>query len=513
VADLRHRLEIVAHDSMSGRQAGTIYNDKATDYIAEEAARIGLLPAGENGTYFQRIPLVRRVFGANSLSVGGQTFAIWQDFLPRDQGPRMRQLAGAPTVFGGNWTADASGLIAPADAAGKVVVVRVPEGWQANRFVLTTRYREAAGVIVASLDAMDAGSRADLAEPGVGMSGMQAPELPAFVYTTAVMVQAIFGRPLNQLTAGATGQLISGQLAITEEPAPGARNVVAVFPGNDPALRGQYVAFGAHHDHIGMSRPPVDHDSLRAFLRVVRPAGADSPMRNPRADEPARIRAILDSLRAVRPPRPDSIYNGADDDGSGTVALLEVAEAFAGSAERPRRSLLFVWHAAEEMGLLGAAHFTDNPTVPRDSIVALINLDMIGRGSAADLPGGGPGYVQAIGSRRLSREYGRLVDEVAATMTPRVQLDYQYDAAGHPQQFYCRSDHYMYARYGIPVAFFSTGSHPDYHQLTDEIQYIDFDKLALVTRFVHGIAARVANQPARPAVDQPVPPLGTPCVQ
>jgi Zn-dependent M28 family amino/carboxypeptidase len=158
-------------------------------------------------------------------------------------------------------------------------------------------------------------------------------------------------------------------------------------------------------------------------------------------------------------------------------------------------------------------HYTDNPTVPRDSIVTMINLDMIGRGRATDLPGGGPGYVQAIGSRRLSSELGRIVDEVAGATTPRVQLDYQYDAPRHPQQFYCRSDHYMYARYGIPVAFFSTGGHPDYHQLTDEVQYIDFDKLALVTRFVYGIGERVASQPAPPVVDQPRPDPTEPCVQ
>jgi hypothetical protein len=98
-------------------------------------------------------------------------------------------------------------------------------------------------------------------------------------------------------------------------------------------------------------------------------------------------------------------------------------------------------------------------------------------------------------------------------MNPRIELDYQYDAPQHPQQFYCRSDHYMYARYGIPVAFFSTGGHPDYHQLTDESQYIDYDKLALVTRFLHRIGERLASQPAPPVVDQPRPDPTAPCVQ
>jgi hypothetical protein len=512
--DLRLRLEIIAHDSMMGRQAGTIYNDKATDYIGAEAARIGLRPAGENGTFFQTVPLIRRAFGASTLTAGSQTFTLWQDFLPRDQGPGMRQLAGAPTVFGGSWSDDASGLIPPADAVGKVVFIRVPRGWQANRVTLTGRYRDAAGVIVVSLDSIPRPSREALAEADVDFA-VQGPvvQLPAFVYVTQELATAIFGRPLQELTPGAAGQPFTGQLVLEETPVPGTRNVVAVLEGSDPALRGQYVTFGAHNDHEGFNTNPIDHDSLRAFNRVVRPLGADSPMRQPTAAERTRMRAILDSLRAIRPPRPDSIYNGADDDGSGTVLLLEAAEAFANAATPPRRSLLFIWHTAEEAGLVGAMYYSDNPTVPRDSIVTMINIDMVGRGRATELPEGGPGYVQAIGSRRLSSELGRIIDEVAATTTPRIQLDYQYDAPRHPQQFYCRSDHYMYARYGIPVAFFSTGSHADYHQLTDEAQYIDYDKLALVTTFVQRIGERLALQPSRPVVDQPRPDPDAPCVQ
>jgi hypothetical protein len=514
VADLQHRMEIVAHDSMMGRESGTIYNDKGTDYIAGEAARIGLQPAGEGGTYFQRLPLVRRVFAAANLTAGGRTFTMWQDFLPRDQGAGMRQISGAPTVFGGTWTGDANALIDPAQARDRVVIIRVAQGWIANRILLTGRYRDAAGVIVASLDAIGAADRAELSTPGVGMipTGTPTP-LPAFMYSTLAMAQASLGRPLTELNVGAMGAPFVGQITLTQEPAPGARNVVAVLHGSDPALRGQYVVIGSHNDHVGFNRTPVDHDSLRAFNRVVRPAGADSPSREATAQEWVRIRAILDSLRAVRPPRPDSIFNGADDDGSGMVAMLEMAEAFAGAATRPRRSLLFVWHTAEESGLIGAQHFTDHPTVPRDSMVAMINLDMIGRGMANDIAGGGMGYLQAIGSRRLSTELGQLVDQVAGQMTPRIELDYQYDAPRHPQQFYCRSDHYMYARYGIPVTFFSTGSHPDYHQVTDEPQYINYEKLAHVTRFVHTLVERLAMQPARPVVDQPRPDPHGPCVQ
>jgi Zn-dependent M28 family amino/carboxypeptidase len=246
---------------------------------------------------------------------------------------------------------------------------------------------------------------------------------------------------------------------------------------------------------------------------VVRPGGAEDGERSPSAAELLRVRAILDSLRRVQPLRLDSIFNGADDDGSGSVAVLEIAEALANAAVKPKRSMLFVWHAGEEMGLWGSQYFTDHPTVPRDSIVAQLNIDMIGRGGAADVKGGGPGYLQLIGSRRLSTELGNLVESVATSEPTRFKFDYQFDANGHPQQYYCRSDHYEYARYGIPIAFFSTGGHRDYHQVTDEPQYIDYDQLSRVTGLVRDVALKIANLDHRLVVDKKKPDPNGQCVQ
>ena len=204
-------------------------------------------------------------------------------------------------------------------------------------------------------------------------------------------------------------------------------------------------------------------------------------------------------------PRLDSIFNGADDDGSGTVSVLEIAEAFSKAANKPKRSLLFVWHAGEEKGLWGSEYFTDHPTVPRDSIVAQLNMDMVGRGGPHDEEKGGPGYLQLIGSRRLSTELGDLVEAVGKTEPTPFKFDYSYDANGHPQQYYCRSDHYEYARYGIPITFFSTGGHRDYHQVTDEPQYIDYAQLSRVANLVHDVAERVANLDHRVVVDKAKP--------
>ena len=175
--------------------------------------------------------------------------------------------------------------------------------------------------------------------------------------------------------------------------------------------------------------------------------------------------------------------------------------------------MLFVWHTGEEAGLFGSQWFTDHPTVPRDSIVAQINIDMVGRGEAWDTYGGGPGYMQVIGSRRLSTELGNLVERVNADGRHGFRFDYAYDANGHPEQYYCRSDHYMYARYGIPVAFFSTGGHPDYHMVTDEPQYIDYAHMARVGNLMKDLMLAVANLDHRVVVDKPKPDPTAQCRQ
>ncbi|HMA22230.1 MAG TPA: M20/M25/M40 family metallo-hydrolase [Gemmatimonadaceae bacterium] len=365
-ADLRTRLYIYADDSMQGREAGTIGDYKATAYIAAELQRMGLEPAGDNGTYFQDI---------HSTS---------------------------------------------------------------------TRFNSSAN--------------------------------PDY-----------------------------------------ARNVIAILRGSDPVLRNEYVAIGAHNDHIGIRRGgAVDHDSLRAYNVELTRLGAPVWDRSSRARRDSLrtlIHINVDSLHRIRPARLDSINNGADDDGSGTVTVLEIAEALNAMPVKPKRSILFVWHTGEEKGLLGSKWFTDNPTVPREQIVAQLNMDMVGRGSAADIAGGGPDYLQLVGSRRVSTELGDIVEAVNSSLKRPFKFDYQFDANGHPERIYCRSDHYEYARYGIPITFFTTGLHPDYHQVTDEPQYIDYEHMSRVADFVKDIAVRVANLDHRPKVDKPAGDPNAACVQ
>ncbi len=514
-ADLMTRLYVFADDSIMGREVGTEYNLKGTAYIEGELRKLGLQPAGDNGTFFQNLPIFNAVPStAPAITVDGKSFAAPTDFVPRDNSVfgTVRSFDGVPVIYGGVYGADESKMVSPADAVGKFVVMSVGNGPDGkpqalnNRQQLTLRYLQSAGVGVVSLDYIDADNRQMILAPsqtfrGSGGSGLT---VPAFMYVSNKMAEALIGAPLAGLKPGAPGKTVQGAAKWTETPAPG-RNVVAILPGSDPKLRNEYVAIGAHNDHVGFNRTPVDHDSLRAFNTVVRPKGADDENRPATAAEQARIRVILDSLRKVNKPRLDSIFNGADDDGSGTVSVLEIAEAFAKSPNKPKRSLLFVWHAGEEKGLWGSEYFTDHPTVPRDSIVAQLNMDMVGRGGVHDEENGGPGYLQLIGSRRLSTELGDIVEAVGKTQPTPFRFDYSYDANGHPQQYYCRSDHYEYARYGIPITFFSTGGHRDYHQVTDEPQYIDYAQMSRVANLVHDVADRVANLDHRVVVDKPKP--------
>ncbi|HET7464867.1 MAG TPA: M28 family peptidase [Longimicrobium sp.] len=529
-ADAMTRLYILADDSMMGREAGTAGNVKGTDYIAREARRMGLEPAGENGTFFQTIPLRRKgVDPSATLTANGTALALGQDYglLPTVPGAfsfgDKLMASGAQVVYGGQL--GTQGMIDPARTAGKLVVFDAPPGpngskswrfWMAGPL---DRYAQAAGVAIVALDLAPAGIREFLVQPQVELRDPAQPAVagsgPAGLMISNAAAERLLGRPLAGAEVGTTGATVNASVQFKDEPTPfPARNVVAILRGTDPALRGQFVAIGAHNDHVGTSPQPLDHDSVRAFNALLRKEGLEGEPETATPQLTQQWQAAAAALRARHGARADSVFNGADDDGSGSTAVLEVAEYLA--AHRPRRSILFVWHTGEEKGLLGSSWFTEHPTagISRDSIVAQLNMDMIGRGAADDETGqdktgaalhGGPHYLQLVGSRRLSTQLGDLIEQVNRTGNHGFVFDYALDANGHPGNIYCRSDHYNYARWGIPITFFTTGLHRDYHQVTDEPQYIDYTKLAGVSSLVADIATTVANRPERLVVDQPKP--------
>jgi hypothetical protein len=509
-ADLQYRLKIIADDSMMGRESGSKGDFMAAEYIASEFRRLGLEPAGEGGTYFQTVPFWKAAIDSTSrFAFQGAVLQVGRDFIPASVRAPGRTLDGVQVVYGGNAT-DTAGWISSSQAAGKIVLLDVPPGTVLRGVArLLPHWRASLAVAVVTLDQLGSETVARLRE-GVPIadSARDTSTTPVLVVSRRAATLLLGGAP-STLTPGAVGVAVSGHFDIARSPVPfPARNVIAVLRGSDSRLRGEYVSLTAHNDHVGFDHSPVDHDSLRAFNRVIRPMGADSPVRDPTAEEWTRIRAILDSARRQRPPRQDSIRNGADDDGSGTVAILEIAEKMARGGARPKRSILFVSHTGEEAGLLGSRWYTDHATVPLDSIVGEIDEDMVGRGKPTDFPRGGTGagdptYLEVVGAKRLSKQFGAVLEAANARQPVPFVFDYEYDVPGHPLQYYCRADHYSYARYGIPSVSLSRGEHLDYHQVTDEVQYIDYPDLARVTRMVYDAAIALANLPVRPALDAP----------
>lgn len=507
--DLMTRLYIYADDSMLGRQVGTENNLRATAYLEREVRRLGLVPAGDSGTYFQWVPVYRREFDkASVLRVGATTLAAGTEFSGAAMGTR------SGTVIYGGTLGDSLNPIPAETIAGKIVVLRVVPGLRPNMTV----WGGATALLLVGGDQLPAMSaRMSQTENPAAVLGQPASSaFPLQVNLTVSGAAKLFGKPLADVAKGTEAGAGSVDMRFVAAPAP-ARNVVAVLPGSDPALKSQYVLVGAHNDHVGYNNRPVDHDSMKAFNDVFLLQGAESrpsPDQLKDATLWAKVNARIAAARALNPPRPDSIYNGADDDGSGSVTVLEIAEALAAGKLKPKRSILFIWQTGEESGMWGSGWFADHPTVPRDSIVGAINMDMVGRGFATDVTGttkegafmyGGPGYLQLVGSRRLSAEFGDLVETVNRDKKLGFTFDYNIDADGHPQNIYCRSDHWSYAKYGIPVVFFTTGGHADYHQLTDEPQYINYPHMADVSKLGLEVALKVANLDHRVKMDKAGP--------
>ena len=492
VDELRRDLFVYSADSFRGRESGTADGRRAALFIASRLRELGVEPAGDSG-YLQRVPLQREGFGEGtrfSVTNGSRTSVLP---LERALVPILNLGEGAPApkhagsgevVFLGHLAdmATAQRELAATDLRGKVAVVlhgAPPGSDSATRARLESAdmlsmriglplQRGPAAVIVLMHDGTEK-TYAQFA-PEL-MRGMNAPSgasaqsdaerpFPLILIGLAREAEALL--PANWRTAkpqALTGRQFSGRLEVRRESVM-SYNVLGLIRGSDARLNRTFVAFGAHLDHIGI-QPAVNGDS---------------------------------------------IANGADDDGSGTVALLAIARVLRAAPVKPRRSVLFVWHTAEEKGLLGSAHFVERPTVPIDSIVAQINADMIGRNGAATESARIPSdatrrlFIVGPGSapNNQSRMLGTIVDSVNARQPQPFVLDREWDSPSHPERIYFRSDHYSYARKGVPIVFFTTGLHADYHKVTDHADKIDYEKLQRVTRLLLDVGVAVANRPTRP---------------
>ena len=513
VEDLMTRLYIFADDSMMGREAGTLGSVKATTYLAAEAKRIGLVPAGDNGTYFQTLPLkTRRVDPMGTFIAGGTALTFGKDWAVGGQ--TTFNTENLETVYGGVY-GDSVARVTAEQAAGKLVLLTVPlSGPAINSAVFNTEpIVPASAAAVALLMPTQVMPQIAAFMHRADVTVADGPSAPVRLFVGSGVASVLFTKPLHELAIGDLGAkvAVNAIVSMTDSPFP-ARNVIGILPGSDAQLKAQYVAVGAHSDHVGMAPRASDHDSLLIFNRLVRPGGAEDEGKSASKEQVEQINTELAERRKSTPARADSIFNGADDDGSGSVSVLEIAEYLSSLKVKPKRSTLFVWHVGEEKGLWGSHYFTEHPTVVRDSIVAQLNMDMVGRGAPSDQTGvtkdgkelhGGPNYVQLVGSRRLSTELGDIVERVNTAKNHQLTFDYAMDANGHPMNIYCRSDHYEYAKFGIPVTFLTTGGHSAYHQLTDEPQYIDYPHMTRIAKLVSDIAIDLGNSAKRPLVNQP----------
>jgi Zn-dependent M28 family amino/carboxypeptidase len=460
--DVQRRIGIIADDSMLGRATPSPQLDAVAAYVAGEFRRFGLKPGGDSGTYFQHYPLEVLRFDPDSatIRITGRTPGIWragQDVLLVQGQPPAEAAAGSAAVITGS--ADAGGALDSAGVTGKIVFLAYGPGLNAIASKVLA-LRPLAVILVAgfpdSIWAKLPGHEASVIVRNPSEeSGPPGPAVFAVRTATAGALFAQGGVSLDSLRTWADKPLaarpltdVALQLDVRERVLQhaSAPNSIGILEGSDPTLKKEYVLFTAHMDHIG----------------------------TPSAGEGCTPRGA------------DSICNGADDDGSGTVAVIELAEAFASARERPKRSLVFMTVSGEERGLWGSAYFADHPTVPLADVIADLNIDMVGRNSKDT--------VAVIG--REHSNLGATLDSVAAAHR---ELNIKPMGDLWPQEgLFFRSDHYNFAKKGVPILFFTTGLHPDYHQVTDSPEKINAEKEARFARLVFYLGQAVANTSQRP---------------
>ncbi|MGE0886971.1 MAG: M28 family peptidase [Blastocatellales bacterium] len=254
------------------------------------------------------------------------------------------------------------------------------------------------------------------------------------------------------------------------------RNVIGTIEGSDAKLKDTYVLFSAHYDHVGYAEGEVFNGNRQGAVGRVKPGNVE-----------------------------DRIWNGADDDGSGTVTVLGIAKAYA-IGPKPKRSLMFLWFAGEERGLWGSRYNADYPTVPIENIVADLNMDMVGRNSNDKAEEANSVFL--VGSDRISTELHNICIDANAALAKPLKLDFEMNDPTDLEQIYYRSDHYSYAAKGIPITFFTTGLHGDYHYNSDQVEFINFEKMARIGQLVYEAGRRVANLDHAPVRDNKGPRVG-----
>lgn len=474
--DLHAHLSFLADDLLEGRETGTRGQKLAAAYIRAQFMRLGLAPGNvDEDSYFQNYYLRRTTINSVDIQVNDSSFEFYDDFFAL-KGQLPNRMGGSWEFVGLGLESDDFNNLKGVDLQGKValMVAQSPEGSEEQPL---------------GQQVDDWTRRADnLYKKGAAHVVMV---LPAQAFN---IIQA-YSRMGGQDIAGSK-EIPYGLLCISEDMGEFLIAQVAKKPEKvwDKLTESEKVP------KVDMSQlnweltADVDREYLPAENVLGYLEGTD------KKDELLILTAHYDHIGIVR----DRINNGADDDGSGTSAILELAEAFSKAAEngnRPRRSILFMTVSGEEKGLLGSKFYTDNPIYPLDQTITNLNIDMIGRidkkfQERAD----STNYVYLIGSDKLSSELHQ-ISEDANKQFVQLTLDYTFNDENDPNKFYYRSDHYNFAKNNIPVIFYFTGVHEDYHKPTDDIPKIRLEKTAKITKLVFATAWELANRDKRIVVD------------
>jgi hypothetical protein len=507
--ELREWLTYIASDELEGRAVYTEGFGLAAGYIEDHVREWGLAPRGDGRSYSQIV----RVQGVRTTSRSSVTVKVGRDVrtFKDGEGITFPRNVGSKRTFTVDRVEFAGyGLDAPgahySDLAGRnfegaaavFLGMNVPKAIDADigRRLLSGRSRwlteqmKAAAAIgpAAPAQPQRSGDDAPRQQARPDFTTTQLLNSPIAPTATAndALLQFLFSRApakYDELKKKAEAREPLGGFTLSDVKltfnldadyevvrTQRTKNIVAVLEGSDPQLKSTYIALGAHYDHVGYAESELTSDHKRPFA-------------------PGRVTPGAEQ---------DRIWNGADDDGSGTVALMAIARAFA-QGPRPKRSILFVWHAGEERGLLGSRYYADHPTVPIDKVVAQLNIDMIGRNR--DNNESDANTVYLVGSDRISTELHEVNRAANRAIDQPLTLDYEMNDPADPEQLYFRSDHYSYAAKGIPVIFFTTGLHPDYHANTDEVSKIEFPKMTRITQMIYETASRLANLDHAPVRD------------
>ena len=506
---LKKHLTAFSHDSLEGRETGMPGQKKAARYLSEQFKKLGLKPVGDNNSYYQKFDLNTTVndsviFETYQVTSSGKNVISRSVASQSTAGQYIRAFGGTDIIdaeivfagFGVNDSEKGVNHLEGADLAGKWVMV-----FQEIPYVVD------GDTLIGSTHTMRSRLQSVIQKKAKGII-----LIPAFPnedgYRRAAMqAQASYGNRTGMSLAyrdtGESNGFSQGYNIINPTLAAkvlGLNDIDALQKYRDEIIE-SITEFQAKNTGFGLKHTPYSHKEVVVTENVLGLIeGGDPELK----DEVVVLSAHYDHVGIGRPDSTgDRIYNGANDDGSGTIGTLNAAKALAKARDnglRPKRSVLFLMVSGEEKGLLGSRYYSDHPVIPIEKTVANINTDMIGRVDPEHRQAGNNNYVYIIGSEIISSQMDSLL--VAANKeSGNLELDKKYNDLSDPQQFYRRSDHWNFGRFGVPFVFFFNGVHEDYHRPSDEIDKMQFDLLAKTTRTMYATTVMVANTKMAPEVD------------